>query len=281
MAAAFAPQKTVSLMKAAGYTKALARIQHHAESGSSGLVLAASPSVGCSTLLQSFYQSTFRSDHFRIPIYLSVPASGENAADSARRFAHSFLTQVVAFRRREIGLAVTPIGPDEFARLTAIEDVSWTDRALERLNDRPSENQSEMVGRYLSVFSLAESAGLKIIVIFDNVQNSLGLENGSVLLDYLVDLCKRSSFPSVIAGRRRFVASNDDFERVDLQPPTRDEAALFASEESTRSSVKIDEASCDLLAVQFVGRPGFLNAVLKRLAASITHNGFPAIQGHM
>ncbi len=266
-------------MKAAGYEDTLDLIEQHARSGSGGLVLAAPPGVGCSTLLQNFFESSFRTGSIPIPIYLSVESSDETAVIAARRFALSFLTQVIAFRRHEIELATTAIGPDEIARLTVPEDISWVDRATERLSERSNGNGVEMVGLYLSVIKLAESAGLKAFLMFDNVHQTLIFENGRTLMEGVLNLCKQSSFPSVMAGRRRFVSSNVDFHRIDLNAPTRAEAANFIAIDANKNAITIDEASCDLLAVQFASRPEFIRAIINRLASRFDIiGGFAAIQ---
>ncbi len=266
-------------MKGAGYKDTLDRIEQHARSGSGGLVLAAPPVVGCSSLLQNLYDASFRKGSLPKPIYLSVEVSDESVVNSARRFALSFLTQVIAFRRREIELTTTAIGPDEIARLSSIEDNTWIDRALERLSERTSGNDSEVVGLYLSIIKLAESAGLKAFLIFDNLHHTLLFENGKSLMEGVLNLCRQSSFPSVIAGRRRFVSSNDEFDRVDLNAPTRAEAVDFIALHAIKNEIAIDEASRDLLAVQFGSRPEFIRAIFKRLTSSDDRlGGFAAIQ---
>ncbi len=281
MAIAFARKKSADLVRAAGFRNTLDRITQHARSGSGGLVLASAPGVGCSTLLKNFFESSFHPGALTIPIYLSVDVnvSGESVVDHARLLALRFLTQVIAFRRQEFGLTTSSIGPEEIARLAVSEDIFWIDRAVERLNDRVSDHRVEMIARYFSVVGLAESAGIRPFMIFDDVHRTQIFENGSLLFEGLRNLCLRSSLSSVIAGRRKFVASFDEFDRIDLDRPTHAEAARFIAEEAARNSTMIDEASCDLLAVQFASRPGFMKSIVKRLR-SYDDNiaGFPAIQ---
>lgn len=279
MAVARAKKRAAKLIEAASFRATLNRIEQHASSGSGGLVVSAPPIVGCSTLLLHFYETCFQAGTQPIPIYLAVEFSETSPVDSAKRMAVSFLTQVVAFRRREIEFSTISIGPDEIARLAAVEDIAWIDRALERLNERSGGTNAEMIGRYLSVFQLAESAGLKVCIIFDNLHQSLLLDHGNDLIEGLLNHCRRSSSPTVIAGRRRFVSEHDDFDRIDLNPPTKAESAKFASDEATENLTMIDDATCDLLAVQFGSRPGFLTAILRRLASGNQNiSGFPAIQ---
>ncbi len=252
------------------------RLKRHATNGSGGVILAAVPGSGCSSLLRNIADEIFSEASETIPVYFSIEPTDENAAATAKRFAHSFLSQVLAFRRRDANLAHSAIGLTEIARLAAPEDIAWIDRAIERISQNGAADGAAFVERCLSIPQLASSAGIRLFVIFDGLHNLLNIEGGEQFLVAIKHVASNYDFPFVLAGRRRFVSSIGGFERLDLDRTPVAEAAELIQTVAAKYVVRIEEAARDLIAIQTQDRPGFIEAVVKRGGSDL--DDFPAVE---
>lgn len=248
------------------------RIKQHAVSGTGGIILASAPGVGCTTLLRKTTDQVFSNASETIPVYYSIEPADKNVTVTAKRFAHSFLSQVIAFRRRDANLARSGIGLAEIARLSAPEDIGWIDRAIDRISNDDAADRLSVIERCLSIPMLA--SGVRLFVVFDGLHNLLNIEGGDQFFEAIKRVTSNYDFRFVLAGRRRFVSSVNGFERIDLDRLPITEAAEMVETIAAKHRTKIEDASRDLIAIQLNGRPAFIEAIVK-LGDLVD---FPAVQ---
>lgn len=240
------------------------RLKRHATSGSGGIVLASAPGAGCTTLLRKTSDQIFSEASGTIPVYFNIEPTEKNAAVAARRFAHNFLSQIVAFRRRDENLAHSGIGLAEIARLSVPEDIDWIDRAVERFSQNGVADGMAFIDRCLSIPLLASSAGVRPLIIFDGLHHLLSIESGEQFLAAIKRAVSGYDFPFVLAGRRRFVSAIDRFERLNLDRLPLADAAELVEAIAAIHATNINDASRDLIAIQTKGRPAFIETIIKR-----------------
>ena len=73
-----------------------------------GLLVHAAPAAGASELLRQAYDKLFQQRGGASPIYFAFTRQEQTVAASARRFLHTFLTQLVAHRRGDASLVNAP-----------------------------------------------------------------------------------------------------------------------------------------------------------------------------
>jgi serine/threonine-protein kinase RsbW len=251
------------------------RLKLHATSGSGGVILASAPGAGCTTLLRQTTDQIFSDASETIPIYFSIEPTDGNAVVAARRFAHIFLSQVVAFRRHDANLVYSGIGLAEITRLSAPEDIVWIDRAVERISQNGVAGGTAFIERCLSIPLLGPSAGFKPFIIFDGLHDLLNIENGEPFFVAIKRAVSRYNFAFILAGRRRFVSSIGGFERLDLDRFPVAAAAELAGTIAAKHAVDIEDSSRDLIAIQLSGRPAFIEAIIKRNGDL---SNFPAVE---
>jgi Anti-sigma regulatory factor (Ser/Thr protein kinase) len=250
--------------------KLIERLNGHAEFGKGGIVVGSAPGAGCTTLLRGVCDQKFSVFETTIPVYFRVRSGDEDSSALARRFAYSFLNQVIAFRRRDAKVAYPGIGLSELSRLSAAEDIDWVDRAVDRVEEKDAVTLD--LERCLSIPLLASQAGLRPFIVFDDLQRLFTTIRDDKFLDALRCAASHYEFPFVLAGHRRFVSSMADYERLELDRlPIRGGAELV----ETLSSGQIDDASRDLIAVQTMGRPNLIEAIVRRSGKLDT---FPCIE---
>lgn len=236
------------------------RLKRHATSGSGGVILASAPGAGCTTLLRKTNDQIFSEFGERFPFIFSIET--ENAFAAAKQFAHGFLSQVVAFRRRDAALAHSGIGLTEISRLSAPEDVDWINCAIERISQNG--DGTAFLESCLSIPLLASSAGVRPFIIFDGLHDLLNIESGEQLFAVIKRPVSGYNFPFILSGRRRYVSSVNGFERLDLDRMSVVESAELVEAIAAKYGVKIDDAARDLISIQTAGRPAFIEAIIKR-----------------
>ncbi|HEV2761674.1 MAG TPA: hypothetical protein VGV38_01670, partial [Pyrinomonadaceae bacterium] len=154
-------------------------------SGPRGLLVLAAPGAGATELLRQSFDRLFQKHGAASPIYFQWTARDRTAAVAARRFLHTFLSQLVAHRRDDPSYVNQPPPLRDLIDLADPSDYEWIERlvvAFERARDRADERT--LVNLCLSAPQLAAQRGARSVVMFDDVhlaerlggETSLGLE---------------------------------------------------------------------------------------------------------
>jgi serine/threonine-protein kinase RsbW len=247
-----------------GRTRELDALARHAkgENEKAGLMLLSAPSAGASELLKTAFDRLFCEQDAKIPFYFALKKTDETIRQTALRFLHNFLQQAVAFRRRDAKLLNFSGDVYELARIAAPGDVYWIDRLIEIYqNESHINNERAFVRQALSAPLRAAAAGdAKIFVMIDDLHKTLNLAGEIDFLTELQDIYSRFDSPFVFAGRRRFLfdATQGNHETLRLEPLSFSDAGLLAENLAEKFSVKINEQTRDLIAVQTQGNPQFI-----------------------
>src|SRR5687768_12980442 len=188
-----------------GREREISRITRHAGSSArnSGLVLAAPPGAGTTELLTQVFDRLFLSQTQIIPFYFAIRSTDRTAVSAARRFLDEFITQTVAFRRKDAGIIAASPGLNEVAELAAPEDGHWIDRLVDFIQrDADIEDDHTVIRGCLAGPLRAASAGARPFVMIDDVHAAAQLQGG--FLDELADIFSRARAPFLLAGHRRF-----------------------------------------------------------------------------
>jgi serine/threonine-protein kinase RsbW len=251
-----------------GRSRELDALLRHAkgEGKTNALLLSSAPGFGASELLRQAYDQLFYEQGEVIPFYFALRKSDKTARATATRFLHSFLQQVVAFRRQERKILDAAGDVCELAEIAPPGDGYWIDRLIEtcqiesRLN-----NDSAFVKTCLSAPLRALANGVRIFVMLDDLHTDAEFAGEIDLVGELNEIFSRSEVPFVFSGRRRFLFGEfaGEFETLAVKPLSFADAGLLAENLAARYGVKINEQTRDLLAVQFDGNPLFIKFLLQ------------------
>lgn len=241
------------------------------EERNKSLLVLAAPAAGLSELLRQCFDRLFLAQGEIIPIYFAFPEDEISPESIARRFLQTFLQQFIAFRRKDENLL--KISPDicELYETALPSDVSWIGKlvaACER--DSHLKDARSFVRQAFSAPMRAAGGGAKIVVFFDDFHNLDNISGDVNLLAELKELCRRSTFPFVFAGRRRYVLNAvqtgntklSESEILNLKNLSDSDAGILIEKTAENNGVTISEQSRDLMIQQFRANPTFLTAMI-------------------
>ncbi len=248
-----------------GREREIERLMEHAH-GSGGLALLATPHCGSSELLRQTFDRLFAEQEEIIPVYFAVKKSDGSALQTARRFLREFLVQTVAFRRRNAFVLDSSPDINEIAELAVPEDALWIDRLIETAGEYGNDDKMSRMRSFLSSPLRAAASGANLIVIVDDLDQASDLLDGEAFVDALTDVFRRSELPFVFSGHRRFLYGRTPFSTMNLGRLSFADAGLLVELLASRSGVRINDQTRDLIAVQLQGDPAFINSVFASAA---------------
>ena len=225
-------------------------LRHASGEGPNGLVLLHAPSAGASELLRQTYDRLFIGDGV-IPFYFEIRSSDGSLRSTALRFVREFLTQAVAFRRRNKRILDSSPELFELAQLAIPSDGYWIDRLIETLDGESTlDDDRSFVRNCLSAPLRANGHGAKSFVMIDGLHVAARMTGGETFVEDLSDVFGRSAIPFVFAGLRRFLFARTPFESVTLEKLSSVEAGNLVENQAARFGVAINEQTRDLITAQ-------------------------------
>jgi serine/threonine-protein kinase RsbW len=236
--------------------------------GSSGIVVLAAPRVGASELLRRSYDMLFDDERSVVPFYFELKESDRAARNAAFRFAHEFLVQTVAFKRRDPTMIAIAADLNEIAEIAPPSDGHWIDRLVHAIGKEPLSGDRSYIRTCLSAPLRAVAGGTRSFVMIDDVHVAPRLEGGTDLLEELFEVLSSSLLSTVLSGRRRFLFGKKQAEIVDLGALPFADAGRLVESRAARMGVAVNDQTRDLIAAQLGGRPGHIVALLGSAAAN-------------
>ncbi|MFL6373646.1 MAG: ATP-binding protein [Pyrinomonadaceae bacterium] len=221
-----------------GRESELERIIAAAHAGQSLTVLAA-PGVGASELLRQVYDELFLSESL-VPFYFELKRSDRDAASAARRFAHQFLIQSVAYTRQDPQLIAVQPSLNEICRL-APADLDWIDGAVESLLSG---------GSISSNVGIPARARRRIALLIDGLDSVRLIREGSRFLEAVASL---RGISIIASGRRRAMYGRMPGGQMRLEPLPFAELTKVVAALAQERDIEIADATRDLVAVQTAG----------------------------
>jgi len=215
-------------------------------------------------LLRQTYDRLFVEQEAIIPIYFEFKPTDRTAHAAALRFLKEFLTQTVAFRRRDSGIIDASPEICEIAELAVPADGYWIDRLIEtchsdsRLNDMRS-----VVRNCMSAPLRAVANGAECVVIVDALEIALHLDGGDELFDDIREVASKNAIPFILCGRRRPLHGRLLFESLHFEPLGFTEAGKLVENLAAKCNVSINDQTRDLIAVQTGGVVGHIVSLLR------------------
>lgn len=256
-----------------GRNDALAKIITHASAGTNvrGMVVLAAPSVGSTELLRQAYDELFHIGGPLVPIYFAVSRNDRSAFNAARHFLHTFLLQLIAYRRREPGLVHEALTLNDLRALAAPGDFDWMERLLETC-EREQKNGDEraFIDACLSAPKRASVRGTIVMPMIDGLHVAEHLTGDVSLGTQITKVFMQAETPFVVAGLRRRVldivhGANGPFDNgklLRLDELADADARLMIDKIGARTGLAINEQTRDLIVQQLGGRPAFISALL-------------------
>jgi anti-sigma regulatory factor (Ser/Thr protein kinase) len=235
-----------------------------------GMIMLAAPAAGASELLRQAYDRLFGQRGGATPIYFAWSRQEQTATSAARRFLHTFLTQLVAHRRDDPSLVHAPPPMRDLIDLAAPQDYEWIERLIE-IFERTRDGQDEraLVRLCLSAPHAAAARGARTVVLFDDVQQVEHLRGESDLGSEIAHAVTHTEVPFVLAGLRRRLQDvlNGDqtshrFENFDtwhIERLNDQDARLLVERLAFAHGVAMNEETRDLIVQLFAGSPFYLS----------------------
>jgi serine/threonine-protein kinase RsbW len=251
----------------------IASLAPHA-AGKRGLLVLAAPAAGATELLRQAYDKLFQQHGAASPIYFQWSRKDRTVALAARRFLHTFLSQLVAHRRDDASFVNAPPPLRDLVDLADPSDYEWIERlveAFERARDRADERA--LVHLCLSAPQLATARGARSVVMFDDVHAVEKLKGEVNLGLEIAQVAVHADVPFVLAGLRRGLldALNggdsptrfDTFTTLNLDNLTDADARTLVERTAFARRVALNDQTRDLIVQQFAGSPFYVAAFLQ------------------
>lgn len=253
-----------------------------------GILLLSAPALGASELLRQCFDQLFYEQDEIIPFYFSIKKSDQTVKNCALRFLQTFLTQTIAFRRKDAKLLDASPEISEISEFAATTEDFWIER-FTRTSEQESKFTDEraFIRNCLSAPLRAAAHETKVFVIVDNLQQAENLSGETNLVEELKDIYSRSTVQFVFAGRRRFVLNaaqsgstkltEAEVLRIEKLPLT--EAEILTEKLSEKYDVEVNEQTRDLIVRQFESSPLFIEMMFSAASQrKINLNSFQKVQ---
>ena len=234
------------------------------------LIMLAAPAAGASELLRQAYDRLFQQRGGATPIYFAWSRQDQTTTAAARRFLHTFLTQLVAHRRDDPSLVHAPPPLRDLIDLAAPQDYEWIERLID-IFERTRDGQDEraLVRLCLSAPHAAAVRGARTVMLFDDVQQVEHLRGESDLGAEIAHAVTHAEVPFVLAGLRRRLLdvlnggqSPHRFENFDtwhIERLNDADARTLVERLAFTHGVAVNEETRDLIVQQFAGSPFYLS----------------------
>ncbi|MGI9107031.1 MAG: ATP-binding protein [Pyrinomonadaceae bacterium] len=234
-----------------------------------GLLMYAAPASGASELLRQAYDKLFR-QRGASPIYFAFTHRDQTVTAAARRFLHTFLSQLIAHRRADASYVNAPPALRDLIDLADPSDYEWVERLVMTF-ERAREGSDELalVRLCLSVPTLAASRGARCVVLLDEVQNVEKLQQGEVELgNEIAQIAMHGETPFVLCGLRRGLLDElcgsssphrfDNFGTLHLEGLKEADARTLVERLAYTEGVGLNDETRDLIIHLFSGSPFYI-----------------------
>jgi serine/threonine-protein kinase RsbW len=238
-----------------------------------GLLVHAAPAAGASELLRQAYDKLFQQRGGASPIYFAFTRQEQNVAAAARRFLHTFLTQLVAHRRGDASYVNAPPALRDLIDLADPADYEWIERLVvtyERARD--SSDELALVRLCLSAPVLAAARGARSVVLVDEIQNIEKLRGEVELGNEIAQVSMHGDVPFVLCGLRRGLLDElsggnaphrfDDFGTIHLEGLKEADARTLIERLAYTERVALNDETRDLVVQLFNGSPFYITSFM-------------------
>lgn len=219
-----------------------------------GLDMLSAPGAGASELLKQVFDVLFRENDGVVPFYFRLRQADRNAGDVAQRFLLDFLTQTVAYRRRDPSIIDSAPDLNELARLALPVDGLWIDRLIESSHARENaDDERSFIRSLLSAPARAVANGVGVFAMIDDLERSALMPGGEQFFADLREVLDRAGVNFVLAGARRFMFGVSPAGSMSLDPLDFQETGKVVEDLAAAFEITINDQTRDLIAVQFGG----------------------------
>ena len=218
------------------------------------LALLAAPGAGASELLRQAYDELFHSDAVT-PFYFELKASDGDARSAALRFASEFITQTVAFSRKDPHILWSRPTLNELSRFASLADALWVDGAIDAIAN----------GSVESLVAIPARASSGVCVLIDSLDRSRLIRDGERFIE-CVSLLASGRVSVIGGGLRRAIYGHLPFRHLDLDPLTNNDSAAITQAIASKHGLEISDATRDLIAVQTEGSAAAIALLIRQAA---------------
>jgi serine/threonine-protein kinase RsbW len=249
-----------------------------------GVLILAEPAAGASELLRQTYDRLFQQRGGAAPIYFAWTRHDQTAAAAARRFLHTFLTQLVAHRREDPALVHAPPPLRDLIDLSAPQDYEWIERLIEAFERaRDGYDVRALVSLCLSAPQAAATRGARTVILFDDVQQAEHLRGEVELGSEIAHAATHADVPFVLTGLRRRLLDVlnggqsphrfDGYGTLRIERLSDADARLLVERLAFTQGVTVNDETRDLIVQQFAASPFYLSLFVhaaQREASALT-----------
>jgi serine/threonine-protein kinase RsbW len=238
-----------------------------------GLLVHAAPAAGASELLRQAYDKLFLQRGGASPIYFAFTRQEQTAGAAARRFLHTFLTQLVAHRRGDPSFVNAPPALRDLIDLADPADYEWIERLVmtyERARD--GSDELALVRLCLSAPVLAAARGARSVVLIDEIQNIEKLRGEVELGNEIAQVSMHGEVPFVLCGLRRGLLDElsggnaphrfDGFGTIHLEGLKETDARTLVERLAYTERVALNDETRDLVVQLFHGSPFYITSFM-------------------
>ena len=244
-----------------------------------GVLLFAAPQSGVSELLRQAYDELFRQRGGPAPVYFAFSPTDAATTAAARRFLQTFLTQVVAHRRDDPALVSAAPTLRTLLDLAAPQDYEWVERQIQEFERAQGEGEERALVRLcFGAPQLAAAAGVRTVVMLDDVHVAERLRGEHALGPALAQAAVQSGVPFVVAGPRRRLldllngaaqlAALDGLRRLHLDRLKEEDARSLVASLAQQLGVAVSDETRDLAVQQLESSPFLVAALLDAARAA-------------
>lgn len=234
-----------------------------------GLLVHAAPAAGASELLRQAYDKLFQQRGIASPIYFAFTRQEQTVAAAARRFLHTFLSQLVAHRRGDASFVNAPPALRDLIDLADPADYEWVER-LVMTYERAREGSDELalVRLCFGAPVLAAARGARSVVLLDEIQNVENLRGEVELGSEIAQVSMHGEVPFVLCGLRRGLLDElsggnaphrfDGFGTLHLEGLKEADARTLVERLAFTERININDETRDLIVQLFGGSPFYI-----------------------
>jgi serine/threonine-protein kinase RsbW len=261
------------------------------KTGPQSLALLAAPQSGVSELLRQSFDEMFRQRGGASPVYFALARADHVATAAARRFLHTFLTQLVAHRRDDAALVAASPTLRALLDLVAPSDYEWVERLIQSFERAVGEGDERALVRVcLSAPQQAAARGVRTVVMLDDVHLAERLRGEIELGAEIAHAAAQPGAAFVFAGLRRrtldilngasSLAGPDDLRTLHVEKLKWADARALVESLAQKHGVTTNEETLDLVVQQLDASPYLLTTLFEAAKRNeVTLTSFRDFQG--
>ena len=234
-----------------------------------GLLVHAAPAAGASELLRQAYDKLFQQHGGASPIYFAFTRQEQTVTAAARRFLHTFLSQLIAHRRNEPSFVNAPPSLRDLIDLADPADYEWVERLVMTFERaRVGSDELALVRLCFSAPALAASRGARCVIIIDEIQNIEKLTGEVELGNEIAQVSMHADVPFVLCGLRRGLLDElsggnaphrfEGFGTIHLENLKEADARTLVERLADTERVALSDETRDLIVQLFNGSPFYI-----------------------